>query len=241
MRHVGRGWGGQGKIHTGIVADGVGAVILLFVMRIRKAHFRWDANLFSLLGLPVFAYLLLRSRLFHGRGKVSWKGRLYDGEASQGDNRTIQKAAKTEITPAAPYHPYDLSHAQSRIRRFPLLPQSGVHTGGEPARLRQVQQPERARPQLHTGSNGEGEIDPRSGFVVDLKQLKGVLTREVLDAMDHRFLNREVPEFANQIPTTENLAIAIWQRLEPKLKAAQLHRVRVYETPDFFVDFFGEA
>jgi len=62
-----------------------------------------------------------------------------------------------------------------------------------------------------------------------------------LDAMDHRFLNREVPEFANQIPTTENLAIAIWQRLEPKLKAAQLHRVRVYETPDLFVDFYGEA
>ena len=71
--------------------------------------------------------------------------------------------------------------------------------------------------------------------------LKGVLTREVLDAMDHRFLNREVPEFANQIPTTENLAIAIWQRLEPKLKAAQLHRVRVYETSDLFVDFYGEA
>ena len=82
----------------------------------------------------------------------------------------------------------------------------------------------------------KGSIDPNTGFVVDLKQLKGVLTREVLDAMDHRFLNREVPEFA-QIPTTENLAIAIWQRLDPKLKAAQLHRVRVYETSDLFVDF----
>jgi glycosyltransferase involved in cell wall biosynthesis len=94
------------RAHTGIVAAGVGAVIyVLFVMRIRKAHFRWDANLFSLLGLPVFAYLLLRSRLFHGRGKVSWKGRLYDGEASQVDNRTFQKAAKTEITPAAPLPP----------------------------------------------------------------------------------------------------------------------------------------
>jgi 6-pyruvoyltetrahydropterin/6-carboxytetrahydropterin synthase len=42
------------------------------------------------------------------------------------------------------------------------------------------------------------------------------------------------------IPTTENLAIAIWQRLAPKLNAAQLHRVRVYETPDLFVDFYGE-
>ena len=86
----------------------------------------------------------------------------------------------------------------------------------------------------------KGEVDPRSGFVVDLKQLKEVMNREVLDAMDHRFLNKEVPEFFTQIPTTENLAIAVWQRLQPKLKNASLHRVRIYETPDLFVDFYGE-
>jgi len=86
----------------------------------------------------------------------------------------------------------------------------------------------------------KGEVDARSGFVVDLKELKEVMTREVLDAMDHRFLNKEVPEFATRIPTTENLAIVIWQRLEPKLQAAKLHRVRVYETPDVFADFYGE-
>jgi len=85
-----------------------------------------------------------------------------------------------------------------------------------------------------------GEVDSRSGFVMDLGELKEVLNREVLDAMDHRFLNEEVPEFRDRIPTTENLAIAIWQRLAPKLKAASLHRVRVYETPDLFVDFYGE-
>jgi 6-pyruvoyltetrahydropterin/6-carboxytetrahydropterin synthase len=87
----------------------------------------------------------------------------------------------------------------------------------------------------------KGEVDPRSGFVVDLKQLKEIVHREVLEAMDHRFLNKEVPEFSKLIPTTENLAIVIWQRLTPKLKTAQLHRVRVYETPDLFVDFYGEA
>jgi 6-pyruvoyltetrahydropterin/6-carboxytetrahydropterin synthase len=87
----------------------------------------------------------------------------------------------------------------------------------------------------------KGAVDPKSGFVVDLKQLKDVMSREVLDALDHRFLNTEVPEFFTRIPTTENLAIAIWQRLVPKLNAAQLHRVRVYETPDLFVDFYGEA
>jgi 6-pyruvoyltetrahydropterin/6-carboxytetrahydropterin synthase len=91
----------------------------------------------------------------------------------------------------------------------------------------------------------KGKVDPKSGFVVDLKQLKDVMSREVLDAFDHRFLNTEVPEFSTDvptmIPTTENLAIAIWRRLAPKLKAAQLYRVRVYETPDLFVDFYGEA
>ena len=87
----------------------------------------------------------------------------------------------------------------------------------------------------------KGNVSPRSGFVVDLKDLKEVLNREVLDALDHRFLNKEVPEFADQIPTTENLAISIWRRLQPKLSVAQLHRVRVCETPDLFVDFYGEA
>jgi 6-pyruvoyltetrahydropterin/6-carboxytetrahydropterin synthase len=87
----------------------------------------------------------------------------------------------------------------------------------------------------------KGEIDPRSGFVVDLKQLKDTMHREVLDAMDHRFLNKEVPEFFTRIPTTENLAIAIWQRLVSKMQAATLHRVRVYETPELFVDYYGEV
>jgi 6-pyruvoyltetrahydropterin/6-carboxytetrahydropterin synthase len=87
----------------------------------------------------------------------------------------------------------------------------------------------------------KGQVDSRSGFVVDLKQLKDIMNREVIDAMDHRFLNREVPEFKDAIPTTENLAISIWQRLQTKLNLARLHRVRVYETPDLFVDYYGEA
>ena len=86
----------------------------------------------------------------------------------------------------------------------------------------------------------EGEVDPITGFVLDLKRLKEVLNREVVDVFDHRHLNKEVPEFTKQIPTTENIAIAIWRRLEPKLNGAKMHRVRVYETPDLFVDFYGE-
>src|SRR3954449_829486 len=52
----------------------------------------------------------------------------------------------------------------------------------------------------------KGEIDPRTGFVVDLKDLKDTMEREVVAAMDHRHLNKEVPEFASLVPTTENVA-----------------------------------
>ena len=86
----------------------------------------------------------------------------------------------------------------------------------------------------------KGEVDDTTGFVVDLKQLKDILNDEVVEAMDHRHLNKEVPEFAKLIPTTENLAIAIWNRLDTKLRVARLHRVRVYEMPDLFVDYYGE-
>ena len=86
----------------------------------------------------------------------------------------------------------------------------------------------------------KGEVDSTTGFVLDLKQLKDVLNDEVVEAMDHRHLNKEVPEFANRIPTAENLAIAIWNRLKVKLKSAQLHRVRVYEMAELFVDYYGE-
>ncbi|HEV2964339.1 MAG TPA: 6-carboxytetrahydropterin synthase [Candidatus Angelobacter sp.] len=87
----------------------------------------------------------------------------------------------------------------------------------------------------------KGEVDQRSGFVVDLKELKEIMNREVIEAVDHRFLNKEVAEFKDRIPTTENLAITIWDWLKPKLNVAALHRIRVYETPDLFVDYYGEA
>jgi 6-pyruvoyltetrahydropterin/6-carboxytetrahydropterin synthase len=86
----------------------------------------------------------------------------------------------------------------------------------------------------------EGRVDPVSGFVVDLKWLRDVIDREVLQVYDHRHLNLEVPEFKTAIPTTENIAIAIWKRLAPKMESAKLHRIRVYEMPDLFADYYGE-
>lgn len=85
-----------------------------------------------------------------------------------------------------------------------------------------------------------GEIDPVTGFVVDLKLLKDILESEVVNVYDHRHLNYEVPEFADVIPTTENIAVAIWRRLDGKVPHARLHRVRVYEMDDLFADYYGE-
>lgn len=85
----------------------------------------------------------------------------------------------------------------------------------------------------------EGEPDPETGMVLDLKELKEILQREVLDRMDHRFLNHEVPELAGKIPTAENIAATIWTLLEPRIRQGRLQRVRLYETPDLFVDCYG--
>jgi 6-pyruvoyltetrahydropterin/6-carboxytetrahydropterin synthase len=94
-----------------------------------------------------------------------------------------------------------------------------------------------------------GEPDAVTGFVVDLKWLKDVMEREVLSVYDHRHLNLETPEFRHEIPTTENIAIAAWKRLEPAINfgggasggGAKLTRIRVYETPEIFAEYRGEA
>jgi 6-pyruvoyltetrahydropterin/6-carboxytetrahydropterin synthase len=89
----------------------------------------------------------------------------------------------------------------------------------------------------------QGERDPVTGMVFDLKELKAILEHEIVEPYDHRFLNYEVPPFDREVPTTENIALDIWRRLEPRLSggSAKLHAVRVYETPDLYVDYFGEA
>lgn len=85
-----------------------------------------------------------------------------------------------------------------------------------------------------------GEPDPATGMLLDLKELKEILEREVMQRMDHRHLNYEVPELAGKIPTCENIALAIWQLLEPAIKRGKLDRVRVYESPDLFADCTAE-
>jgi 6-pyruvoyltetrahydropterin/6-carboxytetrahydropterin synthase len=84
-----------------------------------------------------------------------------------------------------------------------------------------------------------GEVDPVHGMVLDLKELKAILEREVLEPFDHRFLNYEAPPFDRVIPTAENIAREIWTRLGPRLnhEGRRLERVRLYETPDLWVDY----
>jgi 6-pyruvoyltetrahydropterin/6-carboxytetrahydropterin synthase len=83
----------------------------------------------------------------------------------------------------------------------------------------------------------EGELDPVTGMVMNLKELKDILEEEIVEPMDHRFLNKEVPPFDKVVPTTANLAKEIWRRLENRFTGGTaLVRVRVYETPDLYVD-----
>ncbi|QYM78227.1 6-carboxytetrahydropterin synthase [Horticoccus luteus] len=84
-----------------------------------------------------------------------------------------------------------------------------------------------------------GEPQPDTGYVLDLAELKRVLQRVILDRCDHRNLNEEVEFLQGLIPSTENLAIAFWNEIEPALPAGRLHRLRLYETPRNFVEYFG--
>lgn len=86
-----------------------------------------------------------------------------------------------------------------------------------------------------------GDPDPATGMVLDLKDLKEILEREVMERMDHRFLNYEVAELAGQIPTCENIAAVIWSLVESKITRGRLTRVRLWESPDLYVDCYGSA
>ena len=93
----------------------------------------------------------------------------------------------------------------------------------------------------------EGDPDPVTGMVFDLRELKEIIQQEVVDPMDHRFLNCEVAPFTaatgNVVPTTENLAMEIWERLARRIRGtgARLYNVRLFETSDLYVDYRGEA
>ena len=84
-----------------------------------------------------------------------------------------------------------------------------------------------------------GEIDPVTGFVIDMKALKELIRDEVEEALDHKNLNLEVDEFRDLNPTAENIAVVIWNKLRPHIKIEKELEVVLYETPRNFVTYTG--
>ena len=84
-----------------------------------------------------------------------------------------------------------------------------------------------------------GEIDPETGYVVDVKILKDFIKTEIEDAFDHKNLNLEVPEFKNLNPTAENIVIVIYDKLKAVLESNLELQVTLYETPRNFVSYSG--
>lgn len=85
-----------------------------------------------------------------------------------------------------------------------------------------------------------GEIDPLTGYVIDIKVLKDIITDEVEVPFDHKNLNLDVPDFADLNPTAENIAVVIWNRIRKRIDAAMAIEVVLYETPRNFVTYKGE-
>jgi 6-pyruvoyltetrahydropterin/6-carboxytetrahydropterin synthase len=87
--------------------------------------------------------------------------------------------------------------------------------------------------------NVTGNVDPITGMVMDLKDLKDLIKAEVEDAFDHKNLNIQVPEFADLIPSAENIAVVIYNKLAPHLDKEKTLEIILYETPRNFVKYSG--
>lgn len=87
----------------------------------------------------------------------------------------------------------------------------------------------------------KGEINPDTGFVVNLKDLSTVIRTDVTEILDHKNLNMDVKGMPI-MPSTENVAIFIWNILAPKIKemGAALHCIKLFETDSNYVEYFGE-
>ncbi len=84
-----------------------------------------------------------------------------------------------------------------------------------------------------------GEIDPETGYVMDIKELADLILEEVERKFDHKNLNMDCPEFENLNPTAENIAVIIWNKLRSKIKTENDLEVVLYETPRNFVTYKG--
>jgi 6-pyruvoyltetrahydropterin/6-carboxytetrahydropterin synthase len=86
----------------------------------------------------------------------------------------------------------------------------------------------------------DGEIDPETGYVIDLKILSDIIDEEVKEAFDHRNLNLDCPEFQNIIPTAENIALVIWNKLRARLNEKYTIELTLWETERNSVFYNGK-
>lgn len=84
-----------------------------------------------------------------------------------------------------------------------------------------------------------GEVDPFTGFVLDLKMLKKIIRDNVIDLVDHKNLNTDTEFMKGLIPTAENICIAIWKQLEDKIPNGKLYSVKLYETENNYFEYRG--
>ena len=85
-----------------------------------------------------------------------------------------------------------------------------------------------------------GDIDPETGYVIDMKVLKDLIKTEIEDHFDHKNLNLDVPEFKNLNPTAENIVVVIYDKLRSKLHNSLDLEIVLYETPRNFVKYPGK-
>lgn len=84
-----------------------------------------------------------------------------------------------------------------------------------------------------------GEIDPESGYLIDIKELKSIIIERVINKIDHRHMNHDVDFMKGIVPTTENLAVAIWNQLCDYIPKGRLYSVKLYETENNYVEYKG--
>ena len=84
-----------------------------------------------------------------------------------------------------------------------------------------------------------GEISSKTGYVMDLSKLKDIVEREVVNVVDHRNLNLDVPFMQGVIPTSENIIVVFWRLLEPAIQPARLTRLVLWETDNNYVEYDG--
>lgn len=86
-----------------------------------------------------------------------------------------------------------------------------------------------------------GEINPDTGYLIDLKLLKKIIIDNVISKVDHKNLNMDVEFLTGKIPTAENIAVAIWNELEEKITDGKLYSVKLYETENNYVEYRGKV